>query len=305
MITCNLMGGLGNQLFQIFTTISYAIHNQQAFVFLHTDTLGTGSTTIRPTYWNNFLSTLQLFVKKELPAIECMLKESGYDYDELPPISEIFPSSISANGNNSLILFGFFQSYKYFDKYKNNINRLIRLETQKDSVKPYMPMNTLNLTSMHFRFGDYKNNTHMYVLLTHAYYKNCIAFILDKLKTREINILYFCEDHDLEDVLPIINQLTWDFPTVHFEQVVSGIPDYTQMLMMSVCNHNIIANSTFSWWGAYFNTNEDKIVCYPDSWFKAKQPRDKAKQPTDKEDSVNTDNAKDLCLPTWNKIPII
>ncbi len=298
MITCNLMGGLGNQLFQIFTTISYAIHNQQAFVFLHTDTLGTGSTTVRPTYWHNFLSTLQLFVKKELPVIECMLKESGFDYDELPPISEIFPSNIYANGNNSVVLFGFFQSYKYFEKYKNNICRLIRLETQKDTVKPYMPKNTLNLTSIHFRFGDYKQNTHMYVLLTHAYYKNCIAFIQDKLKIRELNILYFCEDHDLEDVLPIINQLTWDFPTVHFEQVLSGIPDYMQMLMMSVCNHNIIANSTFSWWGAYFNANEDKIVCYPDSWFKAKRP-------LDQENSVNTDNIKDLCLPYWNKIAVI
>ena len=53
MITCNLMGGLGNQLFQIFATISYAIKSKNKFEFLNLDKLGSGSTTIRSTYWNN------------------------------------------------------------------------------------------------------------------------------------------------------------------------------------------------------------------------------------------------------------
>ena len=55
---------------------------------------------------------------------------------------------------------------------------------------------------------------------------------------------------------------------------------------MSCCQHNIIANSTFSWWGAYFNSNNNKIVCYPDTWF---QP------------SV-IHNTKDLFPDEWNKI---
>ena len=78
MITCNLMGGLGNQLFQIFTTISYSIKAGVQFKFLNDETLGGGSCTQRPTYWNNFLSRMKIlenelfkiilsFVKRPLP----------------------------------------------------------------------------------------------------------------------------------------------------------------------------------------------------------------------------------------------
>jgi len=54
MITCNLMGGLGNQLFQIFTTISYSLKYKKEFAFLYTEYLGTGNTIQRKTYWNTF-----------------------------------------------------------------------------------------------------------------------------------------------------------------------------------------------------------------------------------------------------------
>ena len=54
MLTCNLMGGLGNQLFQIFATISYSIESKNFFKFLNIEQLGTGSTTVRHTYWNTF-----------------------------------------------------------------------------------------------------------------------------------------------------------------------------------------------------------------------------------------------------------
>ena len=54
MITCNLMGGLGNQLFQIFTTISYSINMKIQFAFIDVDKLGGGQTIVRPTYWDNF-----------------------------------------------------------------------------------------------------------------------------------------------------------------------------------------------------------------------------------------------------------
>ena len=62
------------------------------------------------------------------------------------------------------------------------------------------------------------------------------------------------------------------------------------MLLMSCCNHNIIANSTFSWWGAYFNNNTSKTITYPDQWFGPK---------------LSEKNIDDLCPNDWNKINII
>ena len=64
-----------------------------------------------------------------------------------------------------------------------------------------------------------------------------------------------------------MDKLQQQFAKCRFVKIDHGITDWEQVLMMSLCHHNIIANSSFSWWGAYFNSHEDKIVCYPDIWF--------------------------------------
>ena len=87
----------------------------------------------------------------------------------------------------------------------------------------------------------------------------------------------------------IIDNLSITFSNLNFVSVDHKLLDYEQILLMSVCNHNIIANSTFSWWGAYFNNNYDKIVCRPNIWF-GKAQGDK--------------NIKDLCPETWSNIKI-
>jgi hypothetical protein len=103
-------------------------------------------------------------------------------------------------------------------------------------------------------------------------------------------ILYFCEDDDCQDVQEIINAIKEEFPLISFERAGENnekIEDWQQMILMSCCQHNIIANSTFSWWSAYLNMNPKKIVCYPYKWFGNK---------------LQGNNTIDLCPDTWSKI---
>ena len=81
MITCILIGGLGNQLFQIFTTISYAIRTRNVFKFYDNDfTGGVGNTIKRDTYWENLLYKLKPFLQKEFPSLET-IKEKEFAYN--------------------------------------------------------------------------------------------------------------------------------------------------------------------------------------------------------------------------------
>ena len=80
MITCNLIGGLGNQLFQIFTTISQSIISKNGFKFTASKMLGQGSTTIRPTYWDSFLSKLNPFLSSTFPQMIVIREDNFVNY---------------------------------------------------------------------------------------------------------------------------------------------------------------------------------------------------------------------------------
>ena len=275
MITCNLMGGLGNQLFQIFATIAYSIRVKQPFRFLYTDFLGK-----RQTYWNTFLLSLKGFTTTVPLDNSVTLKERGFGYNELPILQNIEYQNVS--------LYGYFQSYKYFDSHYETLCKIIRLDNQKNKIKQkYLhAYDCAQLISMHFRLGDYKMLPDYHPIMTYKYYFNCIQHIISTTNNPELHILYFCEKDDNTVVHKTIKMLSVAFPVCKFIKAVDTITDWEQLLMMSCCHHNIIANSTFSWWGAYFNRYTDKIVCYPSVWFGAKNP-------------VST---VDLFPMSWNKI---
>jgi hypothetical protein len=277
------MGGLGNQLFQIFTCISYGLENNYNIIFPYNDILTTG--TIRNTYWNSFL--LQL---KDFTVFNQTFNETNDSLYNFPKYNEksFKYTTIPSKLPDKIMLYGYYQSYKYFDKYINLITDKINLNMMKDSISnDYKDLfqNTITI-SMHFRFGDYINIQNVHPLLTINYYYNALCNIIMSKKDIKINVLYFCQDNDYNNVMKIINKLIPKFTNINFVKVSDSLEDWEQMLLMSNCNHNIIANSTFSWWAAYLNTNDSKIICYPNIWFGP---------------SINHDTS-DLFPKSWQKI---
>jgi hypothetical protein len=122
------------------------------------------------------------------------------------------------------------------------------------------------IVSLHFRLGDYLEKQEYYRVLPTKYYAEALKQVIAKIGMG-IHVLCFFEEGDRGRVKISIDVLKQTFQGIIFEEVDTRISDWEQMLKMSVCEHNIIANSTFSWWGAHLNANPDKIVCCPDVWF--------------------------------------
>lgn len=282
MITCNLMGGLGNQIFQIFATISYAIKSKNQFKFLNLATLGGGSTTMRYTFWETFFVNLKPFLIAELPQNIHVIREQGFPYNALHIYEMV---------NRNVVIFGYFQSYKYFQENYEIIYRMLNIDKMKNDLLGTIDLSSdylENTVSMHFRIGDYKKVQEFHPLATYTYYENSLQHFNSIFPDKEFNILYFCEETDIDDVLTIIHKLTAKFPLYKFQRGEKSLEDWQQMLLMSCCHHNIIANSSFSWWSAYLNSKQDKVVCYPSVWFGQ---------------SANNDT-KDLCPSNWIKISV-
>jgi hypothetical protein len=279
------MGGLGNQLFQIFTTFAYCIRTNRKMVLPYSELLTVGKARI--TYWNTFLTSLKkfttftnsTFTNNYLNFIK-PYNESNFNYNSIPNFSD-----------DSIKLVGYFQSYKYFENEKNILFDSIGLSQQQNSIreefKELLSNDLSNTISMHFRLGDYKDIQDCHPLMPTQYYERAILHIITARDlSKPFRILYFCEREDITDVEKIIEMLRKSYNFIEFKKVDDEIPDWKQMLLMSCCQDNIIANSTFSWWGAYFNQNEDKFVCYPNKWFGTKI----------------THNTIDLFPKNWHKI---
>ena len=314
MITITIMGGLGNQLFQIFTTIATAIRNNDAFFFMEYSDLPGNPGHPRHTHWSTIFRGLRRYLTPSNAITDKMFNslarwdEIGFQHTPVPTETNKY--------TKPLRLHGYFQSEKYFvDKYAE-ICAMLQLSQQQSWIKniygsetwsndyPASPQKSRILVSTHFRIGDSVLDLHIHPVMSVEYYYRALSHIISTTTTTatatttplRYSFLVFYEPCDKNIVLKHVAALKHRCATdttgpaygrdIEFHFVRDTIADWQQMLLMSVCDHNIIANSTFSWWGAYFNANPAKIVCYPSIWFGP---------------SVSHDT-RDLCPASWAKI---
>lgn len=269
IVTCFLMGGLGNQLFQIFTALAYGVRTKRKVIFPYSKQLTMGIP--RSTYWDSFLLSLRPMTSKnsnngytneKLMGIDVIYREENdFTYKEIPDIKQF----------DEILLYGYFQSPKFFENEKSSIYSIIGIPEIKEKIKIEFPQysnDDVITVSMHFRLGDYKEKQNFHPIMKYEYYENSLMHLLLNCNFhKKVNVLYFCEKEDNDIVNKSIKKLKTVFHDFDFVKVDDNIIDWKQMIIMSNCNHNIIANSSFSWWGAYFNFNSNKVICYPSVWY--------------------------------------
>jgi len=263
-ISIHLMGGLGNQLFQIFNTLAYGIRFEriQEVVFPLSDSLKTGIE--RPTYWNTLYRRLKdhhTIPEEELygrPNRLPLLREPGFHYTSFPNIPQSF------------MFYGYFQSHKYFLMEYPEILKMLDLQTIKEEVLETIRIGTIdfkNTISLHFRVGDYQEKQQFHPVMPLEYYIESIRFLESETGKTDWTYLYFYEEDDQDIIDDKTARLQETFPHAKFQSINHQFEDWEQLLIMSSCTHNIIANSSYSWWGGFLNENPKKKVCYPGVWF--------------------------------------
>ena len=158
----------------------------------------------------------------------------------------------------------FFQSYKYFHKYRDNILDIFSIDEKslnyiKKKYNDILFENQINV-SIHIRRGDFVTIAETWnkeYLLKDTYYTNALNYIDNKLKNQKYNLLIFSDDIDY-----CKNKLNFNKENRNIYYIENNL-DYMDLWIMSLCTHNIINKSTFSWWGAYLNKNDDKIIIAP------------------------------------------
>jgi hypothetical protein len=172
---------------------------------------------------------------------------------------------------------GYWQTEKYFGIHSDTIRNDFKFPQLDLLNKEYADkIQHAESVSVHIRMGDYINHPLHGGICTLEYYENAIALIKVKVE----NPLFFIFSNDIE----------WCKNNLKLDNAIyitgnDGENSFRDMQLMSMCKHNIIANSSFSWWGAWLNNNSDKIVIAPSKWF-----------------NDPTINTKDLIPDSWIQI---
>jgi len=240
-ITIKLLGGLGNNLFQIACAYSYSLKNNKELVLVN-EKFGTTHNSL-DSYKNNFLRNVDFVSNLNISGFNSY-NEPEFKYNEIPDIE------------NNVLIQGYYQSEKYFKEYSNEVRKLFLCPQEYiDEIKnKYKNLLLKNICSIHVRRGDYLNSPDHHPQQDMNYYMKAI-----KKMPKDSVFLIFSDD---------INWCKNNFPDLPEKFIfIQGDSDYEDLLLMSLCKNNIICNSTFSWWGAWLNENSEKIIIAPEKWF--------------------------------------
>lgn len=230
-ITCELLGRLGNQLFEIANAYARGLDCNKNF-FLPKGNHA-GSYGIDANLKN---------IYRKLNTIERLPKNGIYN----PPD----PATVNA----PIIYVGYFQSEMYFKKYSNIIRSLFGCseEHAEKTLKTFPQLSSSIVTSIHVRRGDYMNLKGYHPVISLDYIKHCMSLVPD-------TEYFFVSSDDMDWCKENLKQKNIIFVEKH--------EPYEQIWTMELCHNFIMSNSSFSWWGAYLSHNKNKKVFAPSTWF--------------------------------------
>ncbi|MBD1393296.1 alpha-1,2-fucosyltransferase [Mucilaginibacter glaciei] len=278
MIISKVISGLGNQLFQYALARQIAIKNNDD---LKLDISFYESQNLRNYTLNYYNIKAAIATRTDVEKVIGLYEQTS-PYARLHCTAERYlpkqykrfykeaqwwgyePNVFKIKGD--VFLEGYWQHYKYFQNIQPQIFDELNL-TNAVGINDYAIYRQVKQdersVSLHIRRGDYLTDTDankLMGILPLQYYRDAIGYISERLADPQFYI--FSDDLDWAR-----DNLTIDAP-VNFVDIDNGKKDYIELAVMSACRHNILANSSFSWWGAFLNQNRDKIVISPRDWIK-------------------------------------
>ena len=271
MIKTRLFGGLGNQMFQ------YAV-GRALSLRLKTN-LGLDLSWFDD---NKYLDTNRQFgldafniASRKLERVDLKGIKLRRFFSKFGLSSKNYIKEKYFNFNKDIVhlsddvyLDGYWQSEKYFSDFeetiKNDFNLRYPLSREAAGVHEiiiYAPVSC----AIHIRRGDYVVNPGInfyHGACPLRYYRDAVDYIKKYSLSTEVSFFVFSDDINWVKKNFIIEKGIF----IEFENR-DGFKDQEEMILMSRCQHQIIANSTFSWWGAWLNKNKQKIILAPDKWF--------------------------------------
>ena len=275
MVVIKLQGGLGNQMFQYAIAAILAKKNKTKVIIddsifnIREKTLGYTPRDFELSIFKksfNFAKNSDLLLFEKPSVLNKIKRKIQLNY---PKISTEPPFGFLPNLNQvkaPVYLKGYFQSYLYFSGFEDFVMDLFQFpidNLSKENLDLIPVLKNKNTVAIHIRRGDYitdAQTNQFHGTCSMDYYLKGIAAITSKIKNPML--VFFSDDS------------AWvknNFEKVPFDKIFishnKGANSWIDMYLMSICSHNIIANSSFSWWAAWLNRNKDKIIVAPKKWF--------------------------------------